>query len=393
MIKSLLRVLVISCAGGLAACSTLFGEDGSSKGGDEYRYAEAIEPIDAPAESRSRLQEIFVVPDVDDSSYDVDEKFSVPRPQSLSSSLLEEKVKIQKLSGDQWIFVSNSPSEVWPQVVAFLGTRNMTVAKTDAASGIIETSWLQFNDTKEKRERFLLRIENGVQPDSSEIHILHMSESADEPILANKSWPEVSSEAAKEAWMVDDLSNVLAANLERSSSSLLAQTIGGDDKANIEASEGGEPVLRLKLSYVRAWASVLGAMDDDGFHLWDRENTLGVMYVSYIEPEDADSKPNWFVRLYRSVKGWFSARKTGATPTTPYDLDKLLQHLPDTEATQEVFTKIENQGAPLEDIPGYLLIVRGVDKDIEVRLRDGQGQRLSEKEAKMILGVMRKNLI
>merc|ERR1711916_162854 len=124
--------------------------------------------------------------------------------------------------------------------------------------------------SKEVRERFRLRIESGVQPESAEIHILHMSEGTDEPIDPQSSWPQGSSDPAKEAWMVDELSNTLAANLERSSSSLLAQTIGGDDKAYVDVTDTEEPVLRLKLSYVRAWASVLAAADDGGYHLWDR---------------------------------------------------------------------------------------------------------------------------
>ncbi len=393
MITTLRKLLIISISIGLTACVSWFGGDKDSRKGDEYRYAEPIDPIKAPAQSASRLQEIYVVPDVDDSNYDLDEKFSVPRPQSLSSTALEEQVKIQKLSGNQWIAITNSPSEVWPQVREFLGNRNMTVAATDAAAGVIETNWLVFNDSKEVRERFRLRIESGVQPESAEIHILHMSEGTDEPIDPQSSWPQGSSDPAKEAWMVDELSNTLAANLERSSSSLLAQTIGGDDKAYVDVTDTEEPVLRLKLSYVRAWASVLAAADDGGYHLWDRENTLGVMYVSYIEPKDSDRKPGWFTRQYRTVKSWFTGVKPGDPPKTPYGLDELLSHLPNTEDTREVFTKTQNFGEPKDDVPGYLLIIRGVDGEIEVRVRDGYAQRLGDRQAKKLLGDLRLNLI
>merc|ERR1711916_310613 len=105
------------------------------------------------------------------------------------------------------------------------------------------------------------------------------------------------------------------------------------------------------------------------------ENTLGVMYVSYIEPKDSDRKPGWFTRQYRTVKSWFTGVKPGDPPKTPYGLDELLSHLPNTEDTREVFTKTQNFGEPKDDVPGYLLIIRGVDGEIEVRVRDGYAQR------------------
>ncbi|WP_317930619.1 outer membrane protein assembly factor BamC [Halioxenophilus sp. WMMB6] len=393
MIKTLPKLPLILAFTSLCSCSLLGDGSKAKSNGDDYLRAEPIAPLKVSPEAQARLQEIYVVPDIDDSGYDYDQEFEVPRPLALSSSVLEDKVKIQRLSGNQWIFITNSPSEVWPQVREFLGLANMDVARTDATKGVIETQWLAFKDSPESIDRFRINIENGVQPDSAEIHILNMRVPRGTDLATVQSWPENSSEPAREAWLVDELSNTLAANLERSSSSLLAQTIGGDSKAYLDKSDSGEPVLRLRLSYVRAWASLLHATEEDGFFLWDKENTLGAMYVAYREPPDAEDKPGWLRRSYRRIKIWFGAEDPTKTPTTPYDIGTLLSHLPDSADSHEVFSKTQNSGQALKDIPGYLLVVRGVDNEIEIRIRDGYAKRIDEKTAKRLLGILRNNLI
>jgi outer membrane protein assembly factor BamC len=334
-----------------------------------------------------------VVPDIEDSTYDYSAKFEVPRPVSLSSAVLEDKVKIQRLSGSQWIFITNSPAEVWPQVREFLGVNGMNVAMTDPTAGVIETDWLAFTDTPEQVDRFRVRIENGVQPGSSEIHVLQMHTAADADLAAVTSWPDGSAQAEREAWLIDLLSNTLAANIERSSSSLLAQTIGGDSKVYLDNTDTNEPVLRLKLPYVRAWASVNGALQKDGFYLFGKENTLGVFYADYREPLDEGDKPGWLRKSYRGLKKVIGAEDQTAAPETPYQLDQLISSLPSTADTEEVFSRIDSNNEQLLDVPGYLLVVRGVNQDIEVRIRDGYAQKIDEREAKRLLSIVRNNLI
>lgn len=395
MIKPLLRLCVVSNALWLTGCGTFFGEDGMFRNrGGEYQRAEPIEPIAVPESSRARMQEIYVVPNINDAGYDYSQTFDVPRPQPLSSALLADTVKIQRLSGDQWIFISNSPAEVWPQVVEFLGNYNIPVAGTDPEKGLIDTHWLAFNDAPEVHNRFRLRIETGVQPESSEIHILQMETTDEAELKQPELWPKSSENATREAWMVDELSNTLAANLERSSSSLLAQTIGADDKAVMAKSSSKEPILRLKLSFSRAWASVMHATGQDGFHPYGSENSVGAFYVDYREPVAEEDKPGWIKRSVRAVKGAFGGdADPNAEPTTPYTIADVLSHLPDTAQTREVFSQNESQGEKLENVPGYLVLVRGVDGNIEVRVRDGYGQPVEKDIAEQLLGIIRTNLI
>lgn len=395
MNKILPRLLVVLVCFWLSACGVFFGDDGVFRNrGADYQKAEPIEPIAVPETSRDRMQEIYVVPNINDSVYDYSQKFEVPRPQSLSSALLSDTVKIQRLSGDQWIFISNSPAQVWPQIVEFLGAYNIPIAATDPKSGLIDTQWLAFNDAPEVNNRFRVRIENGVQPDSAEIHIVQMQSTGETPEQLPTEWPDASQDAAREAWMVDELSNTLASNLERSSSSLLAQTIGADDKAVISNSRKSEPVLRLKLSYDRAWASMMHATSQAGFHTFGSESSMGAFYVDYRELSDKPDKPGFLRRSYRAVKGVFGAETDpNAPPSSPYSIADVLSHLPDNEATREVFSSSEIESTALADVPGYLVLVRGSDQQIEVRIRDGYAQPIDSKEAKQLLGILRNNLI
>lgn len=395
MIKTLLRLFVIANCLWLTACGVFFGDDGMFRNrGSDYQHAESIEPIAVPESSRERLQELYVVPNLSDAGYDYDQNFEVPRPQPLSSALLSDTVKIQRLSGEQWIFISNSPAEVWPQVIEFLGSYNIPVASTDPETGLIDTHWLAFNDAPDISNRFRLRIETGVQPDSAEIHIVQ-TEVSDPALLKEEPiWPKTSTSPAREAWMVDELSNTLAANLERSSSSLLAQTIGADDKAVIEKNKNKEPVLRIKLSFDRSWASMMHATGEAGFHTFGSEKSLGAFYLDYRELKEQPENPGWFSRSIRAVKGAFGGdTDPNALPTSPYTIADVLTHLPDNAATRELFSQNESTGGTLENVPGYLVLVRGIDDLIEVRIRDGYAQLIDEKEAQRLLGILRSNLI
>ncbi|GLS26362.1 outer membrane protein assembly factor BamC [Marinibactrum halimedae] len=384
----------------IAGCSTLFGEEGVFRDrGDDYLKAEPIPVMVVPGsqESTGRFSQIYVVPDINDSGYDYEQSFEAPRPLPLSSALLEDQVKIQKLGQDRWIFITHSPSEVWPQVRAYLGENNYPVARTDASSGVIETTWLEFVGEEGSSHRFRITIEQGIQPESAEVHIRHVGTATDnqnKPI----DWPTYSSDPEREAWMVDEVAGVLANQLNASSSSLLAQTIGGKEKVSITSDANNEPVLQLHLEYGRAWASVSHALKDRGFYLWGLDDNKGVFYTQYEEPNpESDEEPGWFSKLFGGDEQ--------EVPTSPYTLEQLLQaQASDTNMTQFVSSSLESNTKELEgelvdidDAPGYLVAVKesstSEGKVVEIRIRDAYAKLMGEKETRRLLGLLRNNLI
>jgi outer membrane protein assembly factor BamC len=358
----------------------MFGEDGYFRDrGDDYLRSEAIEPLQYPEGVKTeRVQAIYGIPEIsNEDDFDSAEEFEVPRPQSLSANLLEETVKIQKLAGRRWILVNVPPSEVWPQLRSFLAQNNLDVVYADTNNGILETSWIQFKDDLSKKDKFRLQIDQGVQPDTSEIHITHMNIDSSIPAAGQVNWPLSSMDPEREAILLDELAATLASDMS-GSTSMLAQNIGSTSKVNL-AQDAGEPILKMQLEFKRAWATLGYSTNQEGYTTFDDDIAVGVYYVTYIKPvEESDS---WF--------SWGSSEPK--MPRSPYSLAQVLSHLPQGSG---IFSDVTgNNAKPLDDVPGYLIVIRGDDFDIDVRIRDGYGKKLAPKQARKLLKILRRNLI
>ncbi len=387
------RALMMVAVGGMTGCSSMFGPEGYFRDrGDDYLKADVIAPMDVPAGiSQHSVQQLYVVPNIGNREVEFSGEFEIPRPQALSDSAFTDRVKIQKLGDRRWILVSAPPAEVWPQVRGFLSRNNLDVVFTDATNGTIETGWLKFKGDEDTKDKYRLQIEQGVQPDSTEIHVLHMSVARDIPGNGQVNWPQESVSPERESWMMDELAATIASEGSSSqAASLLAQTIGLSDKVTIDA-EAGEPVLNLNLAYNRAWATVGHAVQQEGFTLWDSDDVTGIYYVDFDQDYSADEEDD---------SGWFSGLIGGddsdAPATSPYSLSQVLAHLQldDSEENRKIFSRVDSQASePLQNVPGYLVIVRGQGSDIEVRIRDGYARHLAAKDAKKLLNIIRHNLI
>lgn len=379
------RTLILLPLTTAAGCSWL-GNDFRDRGND-YLHAEPIKPIVVPADMKATsLDQLYVVPEVQSDDFDVTEEFEAPRPQPLAANNFSESVKIQKLGARRWILVNSPPSEVWPRTRNFLASNRIQLAAADAVAGTIDTAWLQFKDSPETRDRYRIFVEQGVQPDSTELHVRHISAAAGEPAGFDEPWPELSVNPEREAWMLDELAATLASEASNGATSLLAQNIGGGAKISVTAIHG-EPVLRMALTYERARATIAHALRQEGFTTFATDLDLGIFYVGWAEPVDPEEQ-SWFSSLF------------GGEPeelTTPYSLTDVLTHLQleDNAANRAIFERLDlaNQGEALEDVPGYLVVVRGTDERVDIRIRDAYGKRLKNREAKEKLNIIRRNLI
>ena len=157
-------------------------------------------------------------------------------------------------------------------------------------SGLMETVWLQPAAEGSLKERYRLRIEQGVQRATSEIYVLQADISA-----GKDTWPTVSSNPEREASMVDELSQYLADSTAIGSVSMLAQqAIDSSGRVNIEQPKGSEPYLKLDLPFVRAWASMDLAVQKAGFTVDDLNRSQMILYVNYSESEAEEDKGGWF---------------------------------------------------------------------------------------------------
>lgn len=374
---------------------------GCSSGPSKYLKSSSIPPLKVEDEQqKERLSQIYVVPPLENDQYQFEETFTAPRPLPLSSALLADKVKIQKLGNQRWVFITQSPSEVWPQVRAFLGENGLAVGRVDPAAGILETQWLQFKEDTSQSDRYRIIIEQGVQPDSSEIKVLHMSLPKQEVLAGAEGWPDFSSSEEREAWMIDELSAILASTINEPPSSLLAQTIGGRSKVTMDVTEDGEPALRLNMPKSRALASVSHALKSDGFFTWDRINEPSVFYTNYVNLESPENRSGWFTKTLSFMSlGLYQhpEKRAKAKTETPYSIQQVLGQVevPDSAPNWLAAASKENQGESTSDKPaGFLVGFESKStEEYLLMIRNAQGGRLSDRQAAELLTYLRNNLI
>ena len=292
-----LLALLIAASTGLSGCG-IFGDNLFRNRAGDYRKAEEVPPIVVPEDLDSEtVGQLYPIPPIPETNV-LEEFDGAPRPQPLSVNNLDEVVKIQNLGDDRWILSNRSPSEIWPRVRSILNRSGIPSAKAEASQGILETVWLEFKGDTVYNHRYRFYIQPGVQLNSTEIKVLHdrmLKEST-----ANDGWPSESIDDGREKEMIEILANALAGDVSSGTVSLLAQTIGGDEKISFITPRVADPYLLMKLDYDRAWASLAYSLNKSGFTTIDQDQSAGTFYVNFIEEED--SEEGWF-------SGWFGRRK------------------------------------------------------------------------------------
>lgn len=381
---------LVCLSASLSGCGLFFGDDGVFRNREnDYLKADSLPPLVLPAgTNKDALGELYPIPPISSSDFGYDataSEYDVPRPMPLSANMLQDNVKIQRVGEKSWILVNSAPGELWPRIRNFLNTNNLSATRADLKQGIIETGWLQFKTDLNSQDKYRLQIDQGIQPETSEIHITHMNvQSATKP-TQDPEWPAKSMNAEREKWLMDELAATLASDSTEGGTSMMAQAIGGTVAAKAALGmHKNEPVMTLKLDKTRTMATIAYAAKRDGFQLFESDSSTGMFYVYYKNPEDA--KPGWFKRTFH----------IGLNPkpaTTPYSLEKVTANMLQGEAFEAAPYSDRDEEKKLKDAPGYMVVVTGKPGDYMVRVRDPYGKRLKPREARELITRLRKNLI
>ena len=293
--KSLISALNIFVILSLTGCGWLGLRDRSN----DYLLTEETEVTAIPAGlDRSVIGQLYPIPQIASESIELVD-FEAPRPQPASVNTFEQLVKIQSLEGRRWVLINNPPSELWPRVRSVLNRNGVPAALAEGSSGVIETVWVKFNSDEDNSHRFRFQISPGVQVNSSEISLLHNQAVRSEEEQAV--WPQASDSDQREKDMLTMLANELAGASDYASVSLLAQNIGGEAKVVVITPEVADPFIQIKLSFDRAWASILYSADRGGFTLVDKNRSEGTLYVNYTDK--ATDEPGFFARWFGEDSG------------------------------------------------------------------------------------------
>jgi outer membrane protein assembly factor BamC len=185
--------------------------------------------------------------------------------------------------------------------------------------------------------------------------------------------------------MLQKLAENLADSLNNASATLLGQYVGGDLKAGF-VKGAAEPTMVLRLSPDRAWASLLGAAQKDGYVLWDRDAVKGVIYVGF-DRSVAENKGFWSKTL--------SFGRDNVPEKARHGVSEMLKHLSGSSATRSAFEGIDGvafESALSRADEGFLIVMKPREDHYSVIIRDQRGRQLSREDAKNLMRLLRKNL-
>ena len=371
LFRLLLPVVIVTLSG----CGWLVGDEGYFRDrGDDYRNARSIPPMQVPEDSKSEaVSQLYVIP-VERTDALLDSEFEVPRPQPIQGNPEDKVVRIQKLGEQQWILLDEAPAESWPRVRNFLISNQIGIEREDAGTGQMETGWLSFKSDTTRREKYRFRVEQGVQRNSSEIYVQQMGykkepgEDASTP-----EWPAASMDAERETWMIKELANYLASTSGESSVSLLAQGISTVNKVYLVRDASGQPVIDLRLSFDRAWASLGRALERANLSVRDLDRSTGVYFVKY-EP-----------RKRKPEEG-----EEGAEPGVGPGVE------PEEEKEGFLSRMMPWGGDDEDENPAighsYRVEMRAVDQGVVIGVRRDDGEDFDEGEAEFVLGLIKAHL-
>ena len=359
---------------------------------DEYLEAGTLPPIEVPDElDKETLGEIYRVPEGDGRI--AAGELKKPLPPTLSGLQSVSEPRVQSFEGGSWLVVPKEASATWSQLLIFLRSRNITAATQDVFKATIETGWVIDETNPSKAFRYRLHLESGLQPDLTEIHAVNIQGDPRNPVQTISQWPEQPENAAHQQWFLKQVAKVMS-NQKSLGDSLIASSISLPNKVRASSVQA-EPVIELTVSQSRTWKAVEEALSEGDFVLYDQDATAGVFYMDESEPEPKKKKG-----LTAKVGSFLSdlarvglAKSEAETKKSPYSLQQVLSRLPDEDAVTALLgSSPVAEKSLLSNVPGYLLIVRGISGKQRLYIRDGYGRPLPTVQAKLLLDNVRQQL-
>jgi len=308
------------------------------------------------------------IPAVDDARGIGGQKLELGLPEPLSTAFGVEQIVIKRIGDNRWVFIDTPPAAVWPRIRQFWEANNLEVQTADPRRGIIESTWLASREGDADttyaslvsgvawadpgstvQNKFRLTIEPGIRNGSCEIFIEHKQVPLGAPVRQDTAnWNGGSDDELLENKVLSEMAYYLGENINRSIAvSREAMNIRGKRAEIIPDKE--KPILKYKLSFDRAWATVNDALDNARINVDDLDRDTAVFYVFY--DDTIQQEPGFFGRMFGSddddrEPGFFgklfSSDETSAVPANKYLL--FLE-----EHEREVYVTVKKDADTLAD--------------------------------------------
>lgn len=305
----------------LAICLSLPGCFGIFRDRENDYLKSPVLPRTKVPESLDKppFQDLMAVPPVNDSRGISRKAFDLPLPDPLNADLGVEMIVIKKLGDTHWVFVDAPPATIWPKVYQFWEDNNLRIARAEPRRGLLESEWLsspagdageifdslkrgsaRFGQGDRIENRFQLRITPGVRAGSSEIYLRYKKVPVGQEPKSEIDWSKDSDDLAMEDTVLAAIAYYLGDTInEKSSVSLLAGTMNDQSKAVLVPDEE-KPVLRYRLDFARAWATVGSALASARIDVEDLDRSAATYFINF---RDLDrDRPGFIRRLFMDDK-------------------------------------------------------------------------------------------
>ncbi|WP_223699537.1 outer membrane protein assembly factor BamC [Pseudomonas aeruginosa] len=305
--------------GNTSGCGWLWGPEGYFRDrGDDYLGARETPPMQLPEGVHSKpLDPLLPIPLNVATTHEKEGEYEVPRPQPLANAGDISDYSLQRSGDSRWVVAQRPPAEVWPVARQFFEENGFRIADERPQTGEFSSDWQSLSQLSaplarrlssrvsgvepDGQARVRVRIEPGVQSNTSEVYVLSQTRAAGD--TSSPSWPIKSVAPSLDAALLDEMVASMARSAEQGGSvSLLAANSIYDTPGTFELSKdgSGNPVLTLQSDFDRSWVSVGRALDNADIRVDDLNRSLGVYYVNIAEgaKKPDEDKPGFFSRLF-----------------------------------------------------------------------------------------------
>ena len=342
------KIVLVTTASILTGCGLLplmpFNNGSDKPTSTTYIDLRPQAPLEVPEDLRqSEPSQVSAIPEIIEqrnASYYPDRP---PLPDAKYASDNRDEVRVQRLGNRSWLVIPESPTTAWPKMKQFFADNGVLLVDDRPEVGRLNTAWLKDNETPARdlvrsllasarseaglesgEDRFLIRVEQGLQPQSTEVHLRHDNDALNGVVAANLLYVQDANSdlIAAENELLQQIGAYVAARVAESTVSKVALQIGSQPKSDMRRNADGIPELRFFLDRRRAVASLTQSLRNAGVIINSEDSDAGRFDIS-IPSEVLTGKKGggFFCRIT------FSCSSRGATDVTLFMSDAIATEL------------------------------------------------------------------
>ncbi|MEW5756657.1 MAG: outer membrane protein assembly factor BamC [Pseudomonadota bacterium] len=190
-----------------------------------------------------------------------------------------------------WLVVNAAPDKLWPWAEEFWQSKGFGLSQNSPKLGIMETDWYEYResgDTAPTRDRYRLRMERGVKPETTELYLTLRSQVKR---TDDKDWQPRPEDAEQRIEMIKRLAYSLgAAEVEFVEPQATPAAAVASTAPTVETIDGAL-TLTLSGDIERNWPKLIQAMEAEGAVIDTQERRNRFLIASF-EAATAEKKPS-----------------------------------------------------------------------------------------------------